>query len=97
VTRKSAAHHLLATAKIKKKLTKIFELIAPVYELSTPSSLSLVESSFVEQHGSNVLGYNTRHGGVHDNIIGGTTVIGGDIMPGHTSKVVRGGNIVYEG
>ena len=48
-------------------------------------------------HGSNVLGYNTRHGGVHDNIIGGTTVIGGDIMPGHTSKVVRGGNIVYEG
>jgi len=48
-------------------------------------------------HGSNVLGYNTRHGGVHENIIGGTTVIGGDIMPGHTSKVVRGGNIVYEG
>lgn len=56
VTRKSAAHHLLATAKIKKKLTKIFELIAPVYELSTPSPLILVESSFVEQYGSNVLG-----------------------------------------
>jgi hypothetical protein len=55
-TRKSATHYLLVTAKIKKKLTKIFELIIPVYERSTLSPFSLTESILVEQHGSNVLG-----------------------------------------
>ena len=65
--------------------------------LAMPRQISNRSIAFIDNnslvHGPNGL----RHSVVPDNMIGGSTVLGGDIMPGHRSKVVRGGNIVYEG